>query len=169
MPRPTAVPEASFLGGCAKRGAYTDCYTSSVPGRFDLPAFIEAFYTTLPFKLERWVLTVLFKMPSVDQQARQVALAQSSRFAAWKVEHRSDREILLDAGQTRLWLCVIPGQCSEPSTTLLFGSAVVPMRPNGKFGLAFHVLLGFHKLYSKLLLAAATRRIAATASAQNAA
>ncbi len=169
MPRPTVVPEASFLGAYARRGAYTDCYTVAVPGNFALPVLVEAFYTTPLFKLERWILSSLLKIGSTDLQARQVALGQSDRFAAWKVEHRSDQEILLDAGQTRLWLCVVTEPTSSPTTTLLFGSAVVPMRHNGKFGLAFHALLGFHRLYSRLLLAAASRRLAATARAQVAA
>jgi hypothetical protein len=74
-----------------------------------------------------------------------------------------------DAGQTRLWLAVTAGQSAQPATTLLFGSAVLPVRPSGKFGFAFHPLLGFHQVYSKLLLPAAAKRLAATAQAQNAA
>ena len=168
LPLATSVPEASFLGAYSRLGAYTDCYAASVPGTFGLPALVEAVYTSPLFKLERWVLAKLVKLPSTDEQARQVAMAQSSSFAAWKVEHRSENEILLNAGRTRLWLCVADEQLAQPSTTLLFGSAVVPMRAGGKFGLAFHALLGFHRPYSKLLLAAAAKRIASTARAQNA-
>jgi Protein of unknown function (DUF2867) len=169
MPRPTPIPDASFLGAYAKRGAYTDCYAISVPGRVALPQLIEAFYTTPLFKLERWVLSALLKLPSTDYQAKQVAFAESDRFAAWKVEQRAEREILLDAGQTRLWLSVVVEASPKPATTLLFGSAVVPLRPNGKFGLVFHALLGFHQLYSKLLLSATARRIASTPRTPNAA
>jgi hypothetical protein len=38
---------------------------------------------------------------------------------------------------------------------------VLPRRPGGKFGWGFHVLLGFHRLYSRLLLAAAAKRVVA--------
>lgn len=169
MPLATPVPDASFLGAYSRLGAYTDCYATSVPGSFSLAPLIEAVYTSPLFKLERWILATLLKLPSTDQQARQIALAQSNSFAAWKVEHRSESEVLLNAGQTRLWLCVTSEHTSQPSTNLLFGSAVVPMRPGGKFGFVFHALLGFHRFYSKLLLAAAARRIAATARSQNAA
>lgn len=160
-PQPTTVPPASFLGAYARQGAYTDCYTTAVPGEVALPALIEAFYTTPLFKLERWILATALRLPSSDAQARAVALAQADRFAAWQVEHRAEREILLDAGQTRLWLSVAPAPGGTPATTLLFGSAVVPMRPNGGFGFLFHALLGFHRLYSRLLLAAARRRLVA--------
>lgn len=44
---------------------------------------------------------------------------------------------------------------------LLFGSALLPMRPGGGFSLAFHALFGFHRLYSKLLLRAAAKRVIA--------
>lgn len=169
MPRATTVPEASFLDAYAKQGAYTDCYALSVPGHIELPPYIEAVYTSPLFKLERWILATLARLPSTDEQARQIALAQRSTFAAWKVEQRSDREILLDAGQTRLWLSVDAGHSGEPSTILLFGSAVVPLRPSGKFGFVFHALLGVHRLYSKLLLSAAAKRVASTSRAQNAA
>ena len=167
MPHAAAVPEDSFLATYSRGHAYTDCYITSANGVVSLCVLIEAFYTTPLFKLERWVLATLFKIRSTDVQARQIALAQSTQFAAWKVERRSAHEILLDAGQTRLWLCVAPASAEGAATSVLFGSAVVPMRPDGKFGPAFHALLGFHRLYSKLLLSAAVRRIPAIARSQN--
>lgn len=81
-----------------------------------------------------------------DEQARQLADGDTGQYSAWKVEQRSGSEILMDAGQARSWLSVRPLAGAGASTTLLFGSAVVPMRPGGKFGLAFHALLGFHRL-----------------------
>ena len=158
---PTAVPESSFLGAYARNGAYTDCYAASVPGTVSLPEFVFAFYTTPLFKVERWLLARALRIPSTDPQALLLADAASDRFSAWKVEHRSGSEILLDAGQTRSWLSVRPGAQADAATTLLFGSAVVPQRPGGKFGLPFHALLGFHRLYSGLLLSSACRRVVA--------
>lgn len=132
-----------------------------------MPDFIFAFYTTPLFKLERWLLSKALNIPSTDQQALQLATAACERFSAWKVECRSDAEILLDAGQTRSWLSVEAQPSPEAATTLLFGSAVVPRRPGGKFSLAFHALLGFHRLYSKLLLEAASKRVVALRNAQS--
>jgi hypothetical protein len=157
----TAVPvqQHSFLGAYSSRGAFTDCYSTSVPFAASLPLFVEAFYTTKLFKVERWLLARLLKIESSDEQAYQLAQGVSTRFSAWKVEHRSSSEILLDAGQTRSWLSVVQAEGNQDETTLLFGSAVVPMRPGGKFGFAFHALLGVHRLYSKLLLSAAAKNL----------
>jgi hypothetical protein len=159
LPPAVQAPAGSFLASYAQRGAYTDCYSLTVAGHVTLHDLVEAFYTTRLFKLERWVLARVLNMHSTDDQARQLALGRIDRFAAWKVEQRSDREVLLDAGQTRSWLSVEPQATPEASTHLLFGSAVVPMRKGGGMGLAFHALLGLHKLYSQLLLAAAARRV----------
>jgi hypothetical protein len=161
MAAPTPVPDASFLADYARRGAFTDCYAMPVPAAITLPEFIEAFYTTRLFKLERWLLAKALGFHSTDEQASLLAHGNSAHFSAWKVESRASDQILLDAGQTRSWLGVRPRLGAIASTTLLFGSAVVPMRPGGKFGLAFRMLLGFHRLYSKLLLAAAARRVVA--------
>ena len=161
MPQPTPVPTGSFLDAYARRDAFTDCYVTSIPGGTTLPEFIEAFYTTRLFKLERWLLAKALNIPSEDQEASLLARAATERFSAWKVESRASEEILLDAGQTRSWLSVKPLVGPETTTTLFFGSAVVPKRSNGKFGWVFHALLGFHRLYSKLLLAAAAKRVVA--------
>ena len=169
MPTPTPVPETSLLGAYAKSEAFTDCYATTVPGIVGLSNLVEAFYTTRLFKLERWLLATALNYPATDLQAKQLALAESSEFSAWRVENRADREILLAAWQTRLWLCVEPQLSSPPSTVLFFGSAVIPMSPEGKFGPAFHLLSGFHRLYSKLLLSAASKRVITIRKAEGAA
>lgn len=164
MAQPISVPDASFLGAYTRRGAYTDCYAATVPGSVTLPDFVFAFYTTPLFRLERWLLAKALGLPSTDMQARQLADGTATRFSAWQVEQRAADEILLDAGQTRSWLNVEP-LAGTASTLLRFGSAVVPKRPGGRFGLAFHALLGFHRLYSRLLLRAACRRVLALRAA----
>jgi hypothetical protein len=169
MPTPTDVPQSSFLGAYAVSGAFTDCYATPVSGVVELQELVEAFYTTPLFKVERWLLATALGLHSTDEQARMLASGHGDRFSAWRVESRSESEILLDAGQTRSWLSVAPTPGLTITTTLMFGSAVVPIRPGGKFGVAFHVLLGFHRLYSKLLLAAAARRVVARRGAQGAA
>ena len=53
------------------------------------------------------------------------------------------------------------GGCAR--TRLYFGSAVVPVKDarsgRPRFGLPFRALLGFHKLYSRVLLGAAVFRL----------
>jgi len=167
MPSPSPIQDATFLGSYAKTGAFTDCYATTVGGSIGLPEFIESFYTTPLFKVERWILARAVRRPSTDAQAHELAHDRTKVFAAWKVEDRSDTQILMQAWQTRSWLSVTPAQ-DKRSTILLFGSAVLPMSPDGKFGFAFHALLGFHRLYSKLLLSAAARRVIAKRSKQSA-
>jgi len=161
MITPAPLPEASFLAAYARQGAFTDCYGTSVLGTVTIGEFVFAFYTTPLFKVERWLLAAVLRRPSSDEQASRLAAATSDRFSAWKVERRSGDEILLDAGRTRSWLSVVPQPGAQPSTRLLFGSAVVPLRSGGGLGFVFHALLGFHRLYSRLLLAAARRRLVA--------
>lgn len=160
MPKPSPVPESSFLGAYQSNGAFTDCYTMTVPGSVSLSDLVEAFYTTPLFKVERWLLARVMGFPSTDGQARQLARNETRNFSAWEVERRSTSEILLRVGQTRSWLSVEAVPSAPVSTVLYFGSAVVPKDADGKFGMAFQALGGFHRLYSKLLLAAATKRIA---------
>lgn len=161
MPAPCSIPPDAQLAEYTRRGAFTDSYAVSVVGTVSLDAFVFAFYTTPLFKLERWLLARALGLASSDAQALQLARAEVERFSAWTVEARSAGQILLAAGSTRSWLSVElqPGQ--QPATTLRFGSAVLPTQPGGKLGWVFQALLGFHKIYSRLLLAAAARRVVA--------
>ncbi len=110
---------------------------------------------------ESQLLAKALRIPSSDQQALLLAEGDAERFSAWTVERRSATEILMDAGQTRSWLSVRLDGEQNGSTTLFFGSAVVPVRPGGKFGMAFHALVGFHRLYSRVLLSSASKRVVA--------
>jgi hypothetical protein len=155
-------PAGSLLARLAEeRGAYADAYRLPFPRTVPLAEFIEAFYTTRLFKLERAILT-LARRPSTDADARAVARGEGGRFAAWTVQAREGNELLLqdDTGATRSWFKTEPG---AGGTTLWFGSAIVPRRheANGKpsFSCVFHALLGFHRVYSRALLAAAARRL----------
>ena len=164
MPALSSVPEHSFLASCKDSGAFTDCYTITVPENLGLAEFIEAFYTTRLFKTERWLLAKILACPSSDNQVRDLAYSAANDFSAWRVEQRSDREILLAFGQTRSWLYVEPlsetlKNGETPATRLYFGSAVFPARTSGKFSFLFHALGGFHHIYSRCLLAAAAKRI----------
>jgi hypothetical protein len=126
---------------------------------------VEAFYTTAVFKLERLLLSWLIARPSTDVQARELASGHLTSFAAWNVEARETNQVLLSdfQGRTCSWLMSAPSSGGR-STMLYFGSAVVPIvdQRSGqrRMGLAFQALLGFHKLYSRVLLRAAVGRLA---------
>jgi hypothetical protein len=164
MVRPAEVPPESLLGRYANSGAYTDCYVTELPLEVTHAQFVEAFYTTPLFKVERLLLSLFLSRPATDLQAKQLAAGQLASFAAWSVESRAENELVLSAGRTRSWLMVIASSGSASSRTqLLFGSAVLPSRGSSvgrdNMGLVFTALLGFHKLYSRALLLAARSRL----------
>jgi len=148
------------------KGTYVDCYSTEVPGQVLFPEFIFAFYTTPLFKLERLILKLAVSKQSTDIQARQLADGSINKFAAWYVENRSENELLMCdfRERTRSWLMVIPlNTASDTRTRLYFGSAVVSVRNSktGKLSLRFlyEALLGFHRIYSILLLYSAKSNI----------
>jgi hypothetical protein len=144
--------------------AYTDCYSVSLQRLVGLPEFVAAFYTGAGFKLERLILGFLVAKPSTDAQARKLARGETDRFAAWQVEARDSDQILLCdfKGRTRSWL-MVKSAADTGHTTLYFGSAVVHDQnaagEKGKPSLVFRLLSGFHRLYSKVLLASARRKL----------
>ncbi len=167
LTRPCAVPPGASLARYVVFGAYVDCYTTHLPHTVSQCEFVEAFYTTPVFKIERWLLSRFLARPSTDAQAGQLARGESDAFSAWTVEAREDRQLLMGdfSGRTKSWLMVEPaGDGGTGGTRLYFGSAVVPVvrRKTGKpaLGMMFRALLGFHKLYSRVLLGAARARLA---------
>jgi len=161
-PQDTPLPADSLLARLAdERGAFADAYTLRLPRAVSLAEFVEAFYTTRLFKVERGLIA-LFGRSSSDAMARAVARGEGVRLAVWTIEARKPDELLMheDSGATRSWFKAEPG---AGGTTLWFGSAVVPRRrgPGGepRFSWIFHALLGFHRWYSRALLSAAARRL----------
>lgn len=162
----TDLPEDALLRQYRENGAYTDCYTATIPGSASLAEYIYAFYTALPFKMERFVLKWAVSKPSSDAQARQLAESELTAFAAWTVEAREDTQILLSdfRGRTRSWLMVSPesGE-ARAATRLYFGSAVIPVTNSDtgvtKLGQPYRLLMSFHRLYSRVLLTAARSRL----------
>lgn len=160
------IPTHSLLDKYSTDGGYVDCYWTEITRQVSFPEFIFAFYTTPLFRLERTILKLAISEPSTDLEARQLADGTSEHFAAWRVEDRNENEILMCDihGRTRSWLKTIPvHQANGFQTQLYFGSAVVPRR-NPKTGqpsleLRFRSLLGFHKIYSILLLSSAKSNI----------
>lgn len=162
---PCELPETASLRRYRDPGAYVDCYVVEVAGSVSHAAFVEAFYTTPLFKVERLILAAFVSRPSTDLDAKQLAEGRADSFAAWRVEDRKTDQLLLGdyTGRTKSWLMVAP---SGDGTSLYFGSAVVPKVDSTtgerKLGFVFGALLGFHKLYSRLLLGSARSRILAS-------
>lgn len=160
--RACALPEAAFLAKYALGDTYTDCFTADVPRQVSQAEYIDAFYTGTLFKIERFLLSWIIRKPSTDAQVRELAAGGRGAFAAWKVEERSEHQLLMCdlSGRTRSWLMSeSQGTRGAQGTRLYFGSAVVPVRneTSGKveLGVTFAVLRGFHRMYSRALLSAA--------------
>ena len=157
------LPPFALLRKYVYKGAYTDCYVTAVAASVSHAEYVEAFYTTAVFKLERLLLKWLVAKPSSDLDARRLAHAEVNSFSAWSVEGRATDQLLLCDFQrrTRSWLMVAPIE-NGGGTRLYFGSAVVPVVTKSgaaRLGFTFSALLGFHKPYSRILLRAARSRL----------
>ena len=164
------LPDAALLARYRRRerepgaSAYVDCFRTRVDTAVTIGEFVASFYQTRLFRLERFVLARAAGFESTDRDAVAVAEGSAERFAAWQVEARAPNELLLAdlSGRTRSWFRV---EASGSGTALYFGSAVLPVvdRETGEARRmrAFRWLLGFHRVYSVLLLAAARRKLAA--------
>ena len=160
--QPSSIPPSALLSAYSGDVGYADCYFTEVSSLTSLATFVEAFYTTPLFKVERTILRWFAAKPASDADARALAKGANT-FSAWKVENRTPDELLLAdfTGRTRSWLMAVPLRQPDGTTgtRLYFGSAVVPRRSSDGardgMGFGFHVLLGFHKLYSRLLLRSA--------------
>jgi hypothetical protein len=146
--------------------AYSDSYCADIDASVACADFVYAFYSSGLFKIERTLLRLFLSKASSDSAARRLADGGIDTFAAWRVEARTARQLLMCdySGRTRSWFMVdalsVDGRSS---TRLYFGSAVVPVvnrnTKRAQLGCAFHLLLGFHKLYSRALLRTARSRL----------
>jgi hypothetical protein len=158
------LPAEALLNRYRTEDGFADCYVTEIPRAVSQAEFVEAFYTTALFKLERLLLRLFLSRPSTDRQAAGLARGELDAFAAWAVEGRAPGQLLRAdlGGRTRYWLLAAPSEGSA-GTRLYFGSAVVPRRSSrsgrAEMGPLFDALLGFHKLYSRLLLRAARSRL----------
>jgi hypothetical protein len=147
-------------------GDYVDCYFTELAQPVLFARFVEAFYTTVIFKAERLILRSLVSLPSTDAEARQLARGERESFAAWSVASRARDQLLMRdyTGRTYSWL-MVAASTAPGGTRLYFGSVVTRVRDaktgESSLGPVHGRLLGFHKLYSRLLLRAAARRLRA--------
>ncbi len=160
LPRP--LPPASLLARHAAPGDHGDCYALELQRAIGLEEFVTAFYSSAGFLPERLVLALIGRGGSLAE-ARALARGEATRFAAWRVEARSEHELLLIdyLGRTRSWLMAEP--LASGATRLHFGSGIIRReggKPLDRFerGL-FRALLPFHALYSRVLLKAAARAL----------
>jgi hypothetical protein len=162
--RPGELPAHALLARYRDTGGFTDCWIADLSRPVTHAEYVEAFYTTALFGIERRLLAWFASKPSTAADARLLADARSDRFAAWTVEARAADQLLLCdfTRRTRSWLMVEPFP-DGVGTRLYFGSAVVPRRDatgvGGSMGVAFHALSGFHAVYSRALLGAARSRL----------
>ena len=158
------LPAAALLRRYTESGAYTDCYSVLADSAAGFEAYVKAFYTTWLFRLERAILRVLANKPSTNEQLDDMIAGRGEDFAAWHVEGRAERQLILCdfQGNTRSWLMSDP-PAPDGTTRLYFGSAVVTRKRaadgQARMSVAFRWLIGFHRLYSRALLGAAVQRL----------
>ena len=173
-------PQSSLIERYDTPGGYTDCFITTLDIEITHQQFVEAFYTSWLFKLERWFLTFTVIKPSSDKQAKELAAGNRSKFSAWSVEERIKDQILMCDFQskTRSFLMVESVLADEsnkqtannsetnsrhPKTHLYFGTAIVPTaiskEGKPKLSLFFKGLLLIHKVYARALLKAARNRL----------
>lgn len=153
-----SAPENTLLEKYLMNGNYVDCYLTTIDKQIPFPEFVFAFFTTWLFKMEAFILTYTVNKPSSDMEAKKLSNAEVDKFAAWTVENRNQNEMLMRdfMSRTRSWFMV---EHVEDKTKLYFGSAVVPKKRGEGLGFIFILLLGFHQIYSVLLLYFAKRRL----------
>mgnify|MGYP000064086267 FL=1 len=159
------LPSNALSATYKTQGAFVDCYYSEVAKDISLDEYIQAFYTTPLFKLERSLLSLATFKRASDHDALALSLGKSDRYSIWTVEGREANQILMRdfTGNTRSWLMVQKASDSEAGTRLYFGSVVVPKEKTesgqASFGGLFHLLGKFHQIYSKALLTSAYKRL----------
>lgn len=116
------LPGEALLRKYVGPHAHVDCYATEMPAIVSQARYVEAFYTTALFKLERAVLSVAVLRPSTDSQAADLANGKIESFAAWSVEARAPSQLLLCdlQGRTRSWL-MSEAVAGGPATRLYFG------------------------------------------------
>ncbi len=160
------IPEAAFLKTYEyKAGCYVDCYYLDVPESVSLPDYVYAFFTSPVFRIERAMLRLFASSQSSDCDVKELATNKGDRLAGWRAMARDDTQMILAVGEgpIRTWFMCGKPEAAFEGTRLYFGSAVLPTKQSdtGKpeMGRMFRYLLGFHKIYSRVLLRSAKRKL----------
>ncbi|WP_375174526.1 hypothetical protein [Pseudooceanicola sp.] len=153
-----AVPANSLIASYqAEIGGFADSFRAMVPGTVTLSDYVTAFYTTRLFRTERALLG-LAGQGSRDHEIAALFDGTGTDFAVWRLWQRTEDELLMreKSGATASWFRARP---TPEGTELCFGSAVRPKSTGGALPGPYRVLLGFHLLYSRALLSAASKRL----------
>jgi hypothetical protein len=139
-----------------------DCYSLEIDGKVSLEEFVEAFFTSQVFQVERMVLPVA----STDEQARQFARGTTADFATWRAVGRTEGEFLTIWGdgspetteipksgtQGATWFRVEPaGTADAPRTRISLGSSIVGT-PNPLTSFVMGIATPLHGVYSQTLV-----------------
>ncbi|GAA6208971.1 hypothetical protein NBRC116601_22640 [Cognatishimia sp. WU-CL00825] len=141
---------------------YVDCYATRIGKPVSLEELISALFNTLPFRIERHILRVFARQSTADKEVADLAKGTANHFAMWQVLQRNETQVLMRVGPGPIhtWMMV---KTDGAGTDLFFGSAVTTRRgKDGKAkgkGVLFWSLHWFHKLYSRVLLGSARRRL----------
>ncbi len=144
-------------------GCLTDAFRCKVDFSVNLEHFIQAFFDSSVFRLERLLIQILTRKQADLTQVKKLASGTDKTFAVWQVAQRSNFEILMKVGTgpIRSWLAAYPDQ--DGGTSLYFGSAVLPTKGdkngNQQVGFLFQATVWFHEFYSRLLLKSAVRTL----------
>jgi hypothetical protein len=161
----TELPSEALSTRYQEQGAFVDCYYIDIAKDISFEQYIQAFYTRTLFKLERCLLSLATFKRTKDEDAVELSLGKTDQYSIWTVEGREYNQIMLRdfTGNTRSWLMVKKLSENNVGTRLYFGSVVVPKDVTkdgqGSFGVLFHLLDKFHKIYSRALLRAAYRKL----------
>jgi hypothetical protein len=158
------VPETALHAKYARNGGHADCFVTDIARQVTHAEYVEAFYTSWLFRLERLVLTCLVFKPSTDAEARALARGERDRFAAWSLEARAPDQLLMHDYQdkTRSWFKVESLPRERPTTRLYFGTGIKPVTDGSgtkRLSIFFRLLMGFHLLYARALLSTARSRL----------
>jgi hypothetical protein len=155
--RRSPLPQHALLAKFARNGAYADCYVTAVPLAVTHAEYVESFYTSWLFRLERLILRWFVAKPSTDEEARALSRGERDTFAAWSVESRVGNQlVMLDfLSSTCSWLMI---EARPAETLLYFGTGILSRSPG------FRLLLPFHKVYARSLLAVARARLRRSAT-----
>ncbi len=164
MIRKTTLPAHAMLSRYADGTAsYTDCFAYDYAGPVDLENFLNAFFNSWVFRLERFILKAAARVTISDEDTANFAAARSDRMGLWTAQDRDESQVLTIVGQGPIhsWWMVEP---KGERTRLYFGSAIRPMtakdgsqrmNPAAKYG-------GLpHRIYARILLAVAARKLRA--------
>ena len=149
-------PEGSFIAGVqAQAQVFADSFAVPCSGAPTLAQLLTAFYGSWVFWPERVLMGVLWRGSTSKAALEALAGGFGDRFGAWRVVQRSENEILLrdKRGATASWMAVVAGQ-------VMFGSVLYTQdRDTVKKSVLWRALTAFHTLFSRMLLAAAARRL----------